>query len=166
VLYILSGLPGTGKSTLAAMLAAATGAAHLRIDTIEQALRELCQLEVVDQGYRLAFALASEHLRGKLSVVADSCNPIDWSRRAWEQVAIDAGARYVNIELCCSDQVEHRWRVEHRSSTVPGLRLPTWAEVLAREYHEWSSPRLQLDTAGRTPSACLQTLLELLSSCG
>jgi predicted kinase len=39
MLVVLSGLPGVGKTTIARELARATGAVHVRIDAIEQALR-------------------------------------------------------------------------------------------------------------------------------
>jgi predicted kinase len=41
VLFIFSGPPGSGKTTLSQALASRVGAAHVRIDTIEQALRDL-----------------------------------------------------------------------------------------------------------------------------
>src|SRR3712207_422775 len=40
VLVSLSGLPGVGKSSIGKALATSEGGAYLRIDTIEQALRE------------------------------------------------------------------------------------------------------------------------------
>ena len=40
MLIIFSGLPGSGKSTIARALAQQLGAVYLRIDTIEQAIRE------------------------------------------------------------------------------------------------------------------------------
>jgi predicted kinase len=43
-LYIFSGLPGSGKSSLAKLLACERHAVYLRIDTIEQGLREPFQL--------------------------------------------------------------------------------------------------------------------------
>src|SRR4029450_7681287 len=124
-LYIFSGLRGSGKTTLSQSFAQRVGAAYLRIDTIEQALRELCSVDVQGEGYRLAYRVASDNLRLGLSVVADSCNPIELTRREWEQVARDAGVSYVNIEVMCSDVYRHRERVESRTE-VPGLALPTW----------------------------------------
>ena len=161
-LLIFSGLPGTGKTTLSKLLARRIGAAHLRIDTIEQALRDLSSIDVQDEGYRLAYRVAFDILNGGVSVVADSCNPIELTRRAWEQVALDADARYVNIEVVCSDTTEHRERVEGRASTIPGLRLPAWQEVESREYHDWTVERIVLDTSGRPEGECIDELLSRL----
>jgi predicted kinase len=111
----------------------------------------------------MAYLVASDILRANVPVVADSCNPVESSRRAWEQVALDAGATYVNIEVVCSNADEHRWRVEHRTATVPGLRLPTWQEVERREYEAWTTENVVVDTAGRSPDDCLSELLKSLA---
>ena len=158
-LYIFSGLPGSGKSTLCQLLARHVGAAYVRIDTLELALRELCSIDVQGEGYQLAYRAAADNLRLGISVAADSCNPIELTRREWERVARDTGARHVNIEVVCSDLREHRRRVETRLSTVPGLRLPTWRDVADREYHDWTVDRVVVDTFGRSERECLDELL-------
>lgn len=65
MLIVIGGLPGTGKTTLARLLAARIDAVHLRIDTIEQAIVRsgLAQHPVGPAGYVIGYALADEHLR-------------------------------------------------------------------------------------------------------
>jgi predicted kinase len=158
VLYIFAGLPGSGKSTLSQGLARRRGAVHLRVDTIEQGLRDLCAFDVQGEGYRLAYRVAADNLRLGNSVVADSCNPIALTRTEWEQVATDSGAGFVNIEVLCSDPAEHRRRVEDRDAGIPGLVLPTWSQVQAREYHPWTSDRIVVDSAHQTVEQSLDEL--------
>jgi Mrp family chromosome partitioning ATPase len=54
VLVVLGGLPGTGKTTIARQLAAKLQALHLRIDTIEHALRTSGVADVREIGYRVS----------------------------------------------------------------------------------------------------------------
>ena len=163
VLYIFSGLPGVGKSVLAKALAEKTKSVYLRIDTIEQAIRDLCSFEVQGEGYRLAYRIAEDNLRLGNSVVGDSCNPWDLTRREWQQAAVNSDADYINIEVICSDKTEHRRRIESRKSDIPGLVLPDWENVSSRKYETWESPRILVDTAGKTVDESIFGLFSLLS---
>ena len=163
MLYIFSGLPGSGKSTIAQMLSAHLGCLFLRIDTIEQTIRDLCAMKVEGEGYRMAYRIASDNLSIGNSVVADSCNPIALTRLGWHDVASKAGTRAVNVEVICSDPVEHQKRVETRRAEVPGLVLPAWQAVLDREYDLWKSDRIVIDTADSTATQSFAELQHKLN---
>jgi predicted kinase len=152
MLIIFGGLPGVGKTAIATELACLTGALHLRIDSIEQALRASGAMSrpIDDAGYRVAYAVAEDNLRIGRTVIADSVNPLSLTRDAWTAVADRAGVRAIEVEVTCSDVNEHRRRVETRTSDIPGLKLPAWEEVIGREYHRWEGEHLVIDTAGRT----------------
>jgi len=139
MLFILSGVPGVGKTTLARALAERLGAVHVRVDTIEQALRAVGGMPVGHEGYEEAYRVAAAHLRAGRTVIADSVNPIRVTREAWRQVAIDCAVPYQQVEVTCPDPVVHRARVEGRTSDIPGLVLPSWAEVQTRRYEVWGA---------------------------
>ena len=161
-LYISSGLPATGKTILSQELAKCLNAVYLRIDAVEQALRDLCSINVQGEGYRLSYRVAADNLKLGMSVVADSCNPVELTRREWESVAKASDANYVNIEIICSDKYEHKRRANDRISTVDGLKLPTWTEIENREYHGWGSERIVVDTADRTERESFDELISKL----
>ena len=149
MLVILGGLPGTGKTTIAREFARALEAIHIRIDTIEQAIRNssLAPAEVNEAGYLVAFALAEDNLRLGRTVIADSVNPIELTRAAWREVANRAGTSFTEVELICSDLAEHRRRIETRQADIDGFKLPTWEEVVARDYEPWTDDHIVIDTA-------------------
>lgn len=158
LLIAFAGLPGTGKSTLSRALAQALGATWIRIDHIEQALRESGIAEVGPAGYLAGYALAEANLALGLDVVADSVNPLQITRTAWRAVAQRTGARIIEVEVVCSDPAEHRRRVETRAIDIPGLVPPGWAAVQGRQYESWDHPPVVIDTAGRSLDASLADL--------
>jgi predicted kinase len=145
MLVVLSGLPGVGKTTIARNVATRLGAVDLLIDTIEQALRNAGS-NVGAKGYAVAYAVAEDNLRLGRIVVADCVNPWPLTRDEWRSVADRAAVRIVDVEVVCSDVDEHRRRVESRAPDLAGHTLPTWTDVVERDYRPWSGDRLVIDT--------------------
>ncbi|EMX0314521.1 TPA: AAA family ATPase [Vibrio parahaemolyticus] len=162
ILYIFSGLPASGKSTLAKLLAAKTGAMYVRIDTVEQGLRELCNFRVEGEGYRLSYRIISDNLALGISCISDSCNPLELTRHEWQEVAESVGARFVNIEVRCSDSSEHKQRVLTRRSEVANLKLPNWEQVQSRHYEVWKADVIKIDTSGKNIETSFAELVEKL----
>ena len=163
-LIAFAGLPGTGKTTVARELAKQLGAVYLRIDTIEQALRNASAFtgEIQDAGYRAAYAIAEENLRQGLTVVADSVNPLNLTRDAWAAVAARAKATLLEVELICTDQTEHRHRIETRKADIAGHKLPSWSEVTAREYEPWTRAHMVIDTPHYSTEKAVALILKTL----
>ena len=66
-----------------------------------------------------------------------------------------------HIEIVCSDQAEHRRRVESRIADIVGHQLPTWQQVCTREYESWPAS-IVIDTAGQHIKASVSALRERL----
>lgn len=165
-LYIFSGLPASGKTTIARELAKHTNAVLLRIDTVEQGLKDICNLKNIEgKGYRLSYLIAKDNLTAGNDVIADSVNPWELTRKEWNDVAISVGAKYMNIEIICSDKSEHESRVKNRDVGIQNLKPPTWKDILNRDYHDWKTPRIAIDTAGKKITESIgELMLELETS--
>lgn len=160
MLIVFSGLPGVGKTVIGRELARQISAVYLRIDSIEQALRDshLLAGPLDDSGYRVGYAIAEENLRLDRTVIADSVNPLSITRDAWLDVAKRSGVHAVEIEVRCSDKNEHRRRVETRTADIPGFVPPTWEEVVSREYHAWDREHIVIDTAICAVEQCVRLI--------
>ncbi len=165
MLIAFGGLPGTGKTTVARMLARKLAAVYLRIDTLEQALIASGSggADIGPAGYLAAYAVAKDNLCLGLTVVADSVNALHVTRSAWRSVALEAGVRIVEIELICSDATAHRLRVEGRRADIPDHTLPTWQSVIERQYDAWESEHLVVDTANVSVEQVVETIARQLS---
>jgi len=64
----------------------------------------------------------------------------------------------------CTDVDEHRRRVESRISDIAGHHLPTWADVIERDYRPWDSNRLVVDTALLSVQQSVQKILSAISA--
>ncbi|MNG10930.1 hypothetical protein D3C84_944290 [compost metagenome] len=135
------------------------------MDAIEQAIRaaEVLAGDVGRSGYLVAIALAQSNLDLGRMVIVDCVNPVAESRVAWREVATRVGVPLVDIEVVCSDALEHRRRVETRTVDVPGLKPPTWESVLAHDYEAWGEVPFRLDSALVSPDEAVEAIIEYVS---
>src|SRR5271156_2137280 len=123
VLVVISGLPATGKTTVASALACRTGLTYVRVDSIEQAIRRYGVLSG-PEGYSVGYAVAADQLRLGHGVIAECVNPLAVTRNAWRAGAAEHAADLVEVEVVCADPAEHRRRAGSRTPDIPGLYQP------------------------------------------
>lgn len=149
-LIVLAGLPGSGKSTMARLIAMHTGAVWLRVDVLEAAMIAAGISRSFETGLAAYIGVrdqARDHLLLGRWVIVDAVNGVEEARKMWRDLSVELSVNRWVVELVCSDLVEHRRRVESRTSPTPPLPMPTWEEVLCREYVTWKEPVLTVDTA-------------------
>jgi len=164
VLIVFGGLPGTGKTTLARRTAEELAAAYLRIDALEAAMGRAGlprDPRVGLAAYVVAQTVAEASLAAGATVVVDAVNPVEDARRPWRAIAQRTGRLLRVVEVTCSDETEHRRRVENRTADLDGHDVPTWGEVVAREYEPWTEERLVVD-ALEPEEACLGRIMAYL----
>ncbi len=149
VLIVISGLPGTGKSAVAAAVATELGAVHLSIDPIEDALLGAGLPRSWETGvaaYEAARAAAEQNLALGRTVVVDAVNDSQEARDTWRRGSARAGAELVFVMLTLNDETEHRRRLEKRARSLTHIPAPTWNEVQQRAatYAPWAEDCLHV----------------------
>lgn len=164
-LIIFSGLPASGKTTLASKLATHLRATYIRMDSIVLGIKEETKTpDLPAKCYRVARALAAENLRIGNSVISDSVNPDIETRNEWNNVAKLAGVSFIHFEIVCSNKEEHEVRLKTRDTTLVGLTEPTWQEIQDSKYSPWDQDRVLIDTSGKTVEEVFHEILFALKS--
>ena len=149
VLIVISGLPGVGKTTLAAALARQIRACHLSVDTVEDALLGAGLQPGWTTGvaaYEAVRAAAEQNLRLGHTVVVDAVNDSEAARQTWRNAATATRSVLRFVLLRPPPSTEHRRRLSLRVRTLSHVQNPTWEQVIQRAgtYEEWSDSTIEL----------------------
>ncbi len=111
MLYVVCGLPGTGKTTVAGELASLTGGIVLRTDEIRKQITSDPKYTPEEKGrvYDAMLRTAGSMLRAGAVVILDATFHLRKEREAAKEVAEKAGKRLALIEVKCSEEkvMEH-----------------------------------------------------------
>ncbi|MGH1523372.1 AAA family ATPase [Leifsonia sp. L25] len=151
VLIVTAGLPGSGKSTIAEIIAGRLGATAISVDPIEAAILKAGIDSDQPTGlaaYLVAERMAEQVLLSGHSVVVDAVNAVEPARLQWRDLAERCGVKLRVVETVCFDDELHEQRLAKRSGLIAAYAV----EQSVEEYAEWkgaaaSLPRVTLDTS-------------------
>lgn len=153
-LIALSGLPGTGKSTVARILQSRLQIPVFAKDELEAVLvrSELASVshpQLGTCGYEILTRCAESVLTAGGSVVLDSVCSFESIRNSWRSLAEIHGADFRVIECVCSAPEIHRQRLASRRRGIPGWPEISWEDVVKVKsyYQEMRGERLVVDSA-------------------
>jgi predicted kinase len=150
-LIVLSGLPGSGKSTIAELLAKRLRLPIFSVDPIESAIVEAGIARSFETGlaaYLVAATLADEQLKVGGSVIIDAVNAEEEGKDVWRGLAKKHGIELI-VLLVALERSLHQQRLASRVRNLYGFSEVTWEQVEARRkaFTAWKEPVLELDTA-------------------
>ncbi len=151
VLIILTGLPGTGKTTFAAKLASALPAVVVESDRVRKILFPKPRYDAEENRlvHTVARALIRNFLKTSHSVISDATNLIEFHRRLLLRVSASLGVPALVVQITAPPEVV-RNRLETRSTrrSPSDVSDATWEiyERMRRYDKAIPEPHLRVDT--------------------
>lgn len=146
----MTGLQGSGKSTVSKKLAGLLQATLLSVDPIESRIISSGIERSYETGYA-AYLVAQQIAEVQLSissVIIDASNYVEEAQKMWETLALEKGVELIVVECINSDEVLHKQRLKNRTRGLNGFEEIAWADVEKRktEHHDWQVEKFTIDT--------------------
>jgi predicted kinase len=162
-LILFSGLPGTGKTTLARQTASYFGVPLFAKDRLQSRLRRqgLAERSTPD-GYALILDLADEQLGLGLSTILDAVFPMEGFRRHAAAIARRHQAAFRPVYCFCSDRANWQGRMQSRQQYVPDWTPVGWEEVerLEATFQPWATGSALFLDAADDPESNFQAIVQ------
>ncbi len=149
ILLIITGLPATGKTTLARAYAERYGAVHLNSDQVraELGLRGHYGPEAKQRVYEVLLARVHQALQARQDVVMDSVLPRETLRKPFRHVAAECGAECRWVYLYLRDDTARQRLSRPRPDSEATYEV---YEKLRDEWEDIAGPHLSLQADGAT----------------
>ena len=146
----MSGLPGSGKSTLSEAIAERLKLPLFSVDPIESAIIKAGIAKSFETGYAaylVAETLAQEQVKLGNSVIIDAVNAEDEAKQVWIDCSARLNIPLIIIECVLKDTNLHRTRIESRIRDLHGIDEITWERVQERRkaYTPWKQDVLSVE---------------------
>lgn len=175
IVVVVGGLPGSGKSTIAAGLGASRNWPVLRSDEMRMALRPIPKETTAGKGHNDYSTAATALVYGRLlreaeqlvesgeSVILDA----SWIDSAWRDAARAMAERTGSelFELCCSsapEEAERRILLRLAEHSDESEATPKVREAMSRSMDHWE-PSAVIDTSGMKPGQAIASAIKMFS---
>ncbi|MEZ4658500.1 MAG: AAA family ATPase [Caldilineaceae bacterium] len=163
ILIAICGLPGSGKSSVARMVAQKMEAVHLNSDRIRRELfaERTYAVEESRTVYQTLFQRARETLAVGAHVVLDATFIKAAHRQPIFELARDAGARLQLICVTCAPAVTEA-RLATRVGDVSEADIDVY-RLLAAQFEPIAEPHIHIDNSANLPELAQQVEAKILA---
>lgn len=154
-LFMFSGVPASGKSTIATLVATHYKIPYFARDDTQRFLFQqgLVTENTVD-GYLWMLEMARVQLNIGVGCVLDAVFGKQGFRDDVQAIAEITGAKFIPVYCTCSDEIlwKTRWHQRAATNHPAHWNNPTWADVerIANNFEDWTHPDvIHLDAVDR-----------------